>query len=159
MREKAVHEIESSSRALQVFVCITLLLTVINAVISFKYMMEDINIGNFSAESIERVFFCLFYIVIQLFAIMTFRSIAKNKTPFLAEVARNIKIIGGLIMFSNALPRWISGIISLILNDGGVFTIVDGTVMFGLVLGLIFFCLGSIFDYGCALQQQDDEML
>ncbi|MGL6198158.1 MAG: hypothetical protein ACRC3H_04405 [Lachnospiraceae bacterium] len=161
MREKAAHEIESSSRALQVFLCITLLLTVVLTVLTFKGIIENVTNGKALAGLIKQVIYYLFYIAIQLFAIMIFRNIAQNKTPFLPVVARNIKIIGGLIMFSNALATWISE--GILFFSGGAdeygMTILDESIAMGLVLGLVFFCLGAAFDYGCVLQQQDDELL
>lgn len=160
MREKAAHEIETSSKALQVVMCITLLMTVFFMVLSLKDIMENMNSGTFLGDQTEWVLYCLFYSAIQLFAIITFRIVAKKRSPFIPEVARNIKIIGGIIMFTSPLARWIPGMISFIATDGEAWiTIIDGPIVLGMVLGLVFFCLGAIFDYGCVLQQQDDEML
>ena len=62
-------------------------------------------------------------------------------------------------MFTNPLVKWISGGISFIMENAVDMILLDGSILLSIILGLVFCCLGAIFDYGCVLQQQDDEML
>lgn len=159
MKARTTHEIETTSITLQVFLGITSVLTIIAEIFSIKDLVNAIGNNTILESQIEQVIYYLFYLAIQFFAFLIFRAIAKNKTPFLPNVSKNIKIIGGLIMFSNAIARWTAGIILSMVNGNVEFTIIDTPILLGILLGLIFACLGSIFDYGYILQKQDDETL
>ncbi|APM37436.1 hypothetical protein [Clostridium kluyveri] len=156
---RAKHEIETTSVALQIILAITSILTIIAEIFSIRELINAVEGNAILTTQIKQVIYYVFFIAIQLVAFLIFHAISKNKTPFLPEVSRNIKIIGGLIMFSNAIAQWTASIISSIMSNHIKITIIDESVLLGLLLGLIFACLGAIFDYGCVLQKQDDETL
>lgn len=159
MKMSAKHEIETTSTALQVILGITSVITIIAEIFLIRELVNAFEGNAILATQIKQVIYYLFFIAIQIVAFLIFRIISKNKTPFLPQVSRNIKIIGGLIMFSSAIAQWTAGIISSIISKHIQCTIIDESILLGLLMGLIFACLGSIFDYGCILQKQDDETL
>ncbi|WP_373844671.1 hypothetical protein [Clostridium sp.] len=159
MKMSTKHEIETTSIALQVILCITSAFTIIAEIFSIRELINAFEDNVILVTQIKQVIYYLFFIAIQIVAFLIFRTISKNKTPFLIQISRNIKIIGGLIMFSGAIAQWTADIISSITSKHVQFTIIDESILLGLLLGLIFACLGSIFDYGCILQKQDDETL
>ena len=160
MKSQPKHEIETISKALKIIFLITMIATITAMFFSIRDLTTiSIHDASFS-EEIGRNIKYVFYFVIQIFAFLTFSSIAENNTPFLPTTSRNIKIIGGLIMFSSPIAKWVPGIVLMINNSSNVtVTIVDSEIIFAILLGLVVACIGAIFDYGCILQKQDDETL
>ena len=159
MKTKSVNEMEKLSIALMVILCVTSVATIIAGVFIIKDLVTAKGDNILLMENIEGIISYVFYLAIQIFAVLIFRSIQKYKTPFISAVSRNIKIIGILVMFAKPISLWAAGLIAAIGQDGFAFTFVNSSVLFGILLGLIVACIGAIFDYGCVLQKQDDETL
>lgn len=159
MNKRVSQEMIKNSVALQVILCITFVLTLFAEIVAVKDLVAYLGDGKIVEDSIRIVITNLFYLLIQIIALQTFRTIAKRETPFLPVVSRNIKVIGALLMTTNPIAYWVSGFLFFITNEHAKLTIANNQILFGLILGLVFSCLGYIFDYGCQLQVSDDETL
>lgn len=103
-------------------------------------------------------------LAIALSAYRFFSAIEKAGKPFDLECIRILRQIGHLFLIGGAAVKLIGAIVTgLILSGfGGSFTDALGGQHFDLSMlfaGLIFSLIASVFQYGCILQKQDDELL
>ena len=95
-----------------------------------------------------------FFIAARLFG-----TVARTRRPFVRERARELKGVAWLNIVASILPALVSAAISL-----GAFAtpyVPDGfSIDYDTIIGsLVLLAFSYIFDYGCVLQQQDDELL
>ena len=103
-------------------------------------------------------------LAIALSAYRFFSAIEKAGKPFDLECIRILRQIGHLFLIGGAAVKLIGAIVTgLILSGfGGSFTDALGGQHLDLSMlfaGLIFSLIASVFQYGCILQKQDDELL
>lgn len=103
-------------------------------------------------------------LTIALSAYRFFSAIEKAGKPFDLECIRKLRQIGHLFLIGGAAVKLIGAIVTgLILSRfGGSFTDALGGQHLDLSMlfaGLIFSLIASVFQYGCILQKQDDELL
>lgn len=91
-------------------------------------------------------------------AFMFFR-IGKKRTPFFKELPLMIKILALATLLTFALPRWIG--YALLSAARGItdFAVFDEVSITGLILAVVIFCLGHLFEYGYRLQVDHDEIV
>lgn len=157
--ESANVKIRESATALEVILIFMSFLTLLAMYLPFSRLVDEIFAGTLEVKTVLIALAYPFYLIIQLVAVQTFRRIAKLETPFIPLVARNIKIIAVLILCVSTIPHWVGEVAKMIINGDKGFTFLDGPAALGVLMFLIFNCLGAIFDYGCQLQRQDDELL
>ena len=103
-------------------------------------------------------------LAIVLSAYRFFSAIEKAGKPFDLECIRILRQVGHLFFIGGAAVKPFGAIVTgLILSGfGGNFTdalndqLLDLSMLFA---GLIFSLLATVFQYGCILQKQDDELL
>ena len=103
-------------------------------------------------------------LAIALSAYRFFSAIEKAGRPFDLECIRILRQVGHLFLFGGAAVKLFGAIVTgLILSGfGGSFTDALGGQHLDLSMlfaGLIISLIASIFQYGCILQKQDDELL
>ena len=103
-------------------------------------------------------------LAIALSAYRFFSAIEKSGRPFDLECIRILRQIGHLFLIGGAAVKPFGAIVTgLILSGfGGSFTDALGDQLLDLSMlfaGLIFSLIASVFQYGCILQKQDDELL
>ena len=103
-------------------------------------------------------------LTIALSAYRFFSAIEKSGRPFDLECIRILRQIGHLFLIGGAAVKPFGAIVTgLILSGfGGSFTDALGDQLLDLSMlfaGLIFSLIASVFQYGCILQKQDDELL
>ena len=77
-----------------------------------------------------------------------FKDISKDGSPFEMKHVKRIKRVAFLYL-----------IISLIDSETSAISISISFNMVGIVGALMFYCIALVFEYGCALQQESDEIL
>ena len=77
-----------------------------------------------------------------------FKDISKDGSPFELKHVKRIKRVAILYL-----------IISLLDSETSVVSISMSFNMVGIVGALMFYCIALVFEYGCALQQESDEIL
>lgn len=103
-------------------------------------------------------------LAIALSAYRLFSNIEKAGRPFDLECIRTLRQVGHLFLIGGAAVKLFGAIVTgLILSGfGGSFTdalggqLLDASMLFA---GLIISLIASVFQYGCILQTQDDELL
>lgn len=94
-----------------------------------------------------------------LFAARMFGRIAKTKRPFERDRARELKLVAWLNIAASTAP----GILAVVVSTAGFGDpyVPDGfSIDYDTILNcVILLAFAYIFDYGCMLQQQDDELL
>ena len=93
------------------------------------------------------------------FAARMFGRIAKTKRPFERARGRELKTVAWLSIASSVAPAILAAIVSTV--GFGAPYVPDGfSVDYDTILNsIILLAFAYIFDYGCVLQQQDDELL
>lgn len=110
-------------------------------------------------EGVTLSLFAALALTSYLIAFKMFRSIAKTRHPFERARARELKGIAWVNIACAILPAIAAAVVSTlgfgnpyIPEDFGI----DYDTLFNAIILITF---AYIFDYGCALQQQDDELL
>lgn len=93
-----------------------------------------------------------------------FFNIEKEGRPFDLECNHTLRRVGHLFLIGGVAVRLLGAVITgmILLGFGGSFTdalddqLLDLSMLFA---GLIFSLLATVFQYGCILQKQDDELL
>lgn len=103
-------------------------------------------------------------LAIALSAYRFFSAIEKAGKPFDLECIRILRQIGHLFLIGGAAVKLIGAIVTGLILSGfdGSFTDALGGQHLDLSMlfaGLIFSLIASVFQYGCILQKQDDELL
>ena len=94
--------------------------------------------------------------VIMLLCERVLSTVNTEKTPFVVENVKRLKIISVLMAVLSVVPSWLAQIVSFILGDRSLLMEVElGMIMIALVI----WCLALIFEYGVSLQQREDETL
>lgn len=85
-----------------------------------------------------------------------FKETRKSLTPFVVQNAKRIRIIAGLILIASVVPTFIDWVGSAI-----VYLPLDfSTISFeGIIVAVILYCVGVLFEHGCELQKESDEIL
>jgi len=163
MKSKTILQIHSASTAIMAGLSLLFLITCGDLIVSLFFNADLFTIG-YTADTaanigklVNRSLYYLFILAILAATFMMFRSIRRENTPFLPDVPKYIKIIGGLVMFASPVSRWIGDIVAFFVLESIV--IVNDSDIIGIFIGGIFACLAIIFEYGSILQTQDDETL
>lgn len=85
-----------------------------------------------------------------------FSDTRKALTPFLVENAKRIRVIGILVLLVSIVPMLMDAAASLVIGlvpDFFTFSLE------GIMLAVVIFCVGVLFEHGCALQKEADETL
>ncbi|MDO5846305.1 MAG: hypothetical protein Q4Q04_05210 [Methanocorpusculum sp.] len=121
--------------------------------------------GSYSADTVIKLlivatFSAVVYLGLLLGLLYTagafFSATRKALTPFLVENAERIRIMAVLILLASVVPTLMDAVSSLIIGlKPDLFTF----SLEGLILSIILFCVGVLFEHGCHLQQEADETL
>ncbi len=106
---------------------------------------------------VTSLFYCGFIFATLLTAEKFFRETRKAHTPFIRENAKRIRIIAGLILCLSFIPMIIDMAFSLIL--GLPMVVIFTLSLEGLIISLIIFSIGILFEHGCDLQTEADATL
>ncbi|MDO5844448.1 MAG: DUF2975 domain-containing protein [Methanocorpusculum sp.] len=85
-----------------------------------------------------------------------FEETRKALTPFITENAKRIRIIAGLVLIASVVPTFIDWIGSAILMLPLDFSTIS---IEGIIIAVIIYCIGILFEHGCELQKEADETL
>lgn len=86
-----------------------------------------------------------------------FKRISEDGLPFKTENAKNLKTIGILIISSSVLPCIIGSIAGALAGP-----CTEQTIMINIdsaMIGILFFLVATIFNYGALLQNENDDMV
>lgn len=82
--------------------------------------------------------------------------VGRTGEPFRAEVARDLLAAAVLVWLSSFVPGCAGLLAAALLRTGFAGSVVD---LGRLALGCALLAVAKVFEYGCILQQQDDELL
>lgn len=99
-----------------------------------------------------------FVIAILFFAGAIFKDLSVEPSPFQLKHAQRLKKIGTLTILVSILPAVAQSVTLKIISPAAEAD-TDGLGLIGIVLAIMFYCLGRIFEYGAMLQKQSDETL
>ena len=158
MKKNITKKIETKSKEMQAWLIFTLMVVVVGVGGTIKSMIDGVGGDVVLATQIGQIVSYCVFLMILIVAIKTFRLIAKNGTPFFSKVAKNIKIMGWLLVaLSFTLP--VIGLILSVMDNNFVDFSNNMPVLSNFTVGMVLVCFGLVFDYGCALQKRDDETL
>ncbi len=104
------------------------------------WAMSSVAIGSFIMLLCERIL----------------KTVNAEKTPFVTENVRRLKIMAVLMAALSVVPSWLSQIVGLIMGGKSLLLNVE----LGMILiALVIWCLALIFEYGVSLQEREDETL
>lgn len=91
-----------------------------------------------------------------LFAERIMRTVGPDRSPFVPENVRRLKLIAIFWAASTMIPSWLSQIALFITNGNAVELSIELSV---LLIAFVIWCFALIFEHGVELQQRDDETL
>ena len=101
----------------------------------------------------------LVLLVFLLYISFIFRRIGEEETPFFPALPRKLKVAAILLFFAMTLPRWIGDAVHCFTTQTLVFTLVDESTIFALLLAAILFCFGRMLEYGYLIQNDNDAIV
>lgn len=131
--------------------------TVFWALLAFFVLITIITIIQFS-ELQQRAALLASNICLSMISLASaymFKIISNSETPFSIKIARWLKILAFLVFAKIYIPN----LVAIIVNPSNGFVLLDETGILALITFGIIMCFAKIFEYGCTLQQQDDETL
>jgi len=84
------------------------------------------------------------------------KTVNTERTPFVAENVKRLKIMAVLMACLSVVPSWLSQIVSFIMGNRNLLMSVELGM---LLIALVIWCLALIFEYGVSLQEREDETL
>lgn len=92
-------------------------------------------------------------------ALSLFISIRRQGTPFLPAIPRRMKWLAVLVFALSEAPNWAGYLLEGVLHGRAAFAVISNSGFVGLVMAAVMYALAVMFQYGCLLQQENDETL
>lgn len=159
--EKSGKIVLAAVRIVQAVIALSVVFSLLTAVLPGTFFAPRMDrTGGFWIITFSNVFTSVVFLAV-LFLIGRFLRTLKEKSPFVRENVKRLKLASGLLIAVEPLQfifQSVSNAVRPAVNgQKEVLTTSFGGIIF--VLGLVVFCLALVFEYGIELQKQSDETI